>query len=68
MRTLNDLLGLIRTQILVYVDDHYFCHCFGFVLVWDWIDARPFSINKFKLRKHCEIVIRSLIIKRNKTT
>ena len=27
MRTLNDLLGLIRTQVLVYMDDHYFCDC-----------------------------------------
>ena len=27
MRTLNDLLCLTRTQVLVYVDDHYFCCC-----------------------------------------
>ncbi len=27
MRTLNDLLSLIRTQNLVYMDDYYFCHC-----------------------------------------
>ncbi len=27
MRAFNDLLSLIRTQVLVYMDDHYFCGC-----------------------------------------
>ncbi len=27
MRTLNDLLSIFRTQVLVYMDDHYFCDC-----------------------------------------
>ncbi len=27
MRTLNDLLSVFRAQVLVYMDDHYFCDC-----------------------------------------
>ncbi len=54
MRTLNDLLCLIRTQVLVYMDDHYFCCCWQVIKV---------ILGWFLPENHLNLIINEALIK-----